>query len=137
MIIKAIAGDNYEFGPGQPTHIRDAYVQALSQQAHLAVDERSYEPGVLYVNGQFWGVYDIREKVDDHDFTKYYYDQDKFNIQMIKTQEERGASTVDHKPKRIGMPCAPTLPPTTWATRPLSLMSTNNSVGSRWLIISV
>lgn len=85
LIIKAMAGDNYEFGPGQPAHIRDAYVQALSQQAHLAVDERSYEPGVLYVNGQYWGVYDIREKVDDHDFTKYYYGQDKFNIQMIKT----------------------------------------------------
>lgn len=85
LIIKAAAGDNYEFGPGQPAHIRDAYVQALSQTGHLAVDERSYEPCVVYMNGQYWGVYDMREKVDDHDFTNYYYDQDEFNIQMIKT----------------------------------------------------
>src|SRR5436190_11891015 len=27
VIVKAAAGDNYEFGPGQPAHIRDAYVQ--------------------------------------------------------------------------------------------------------------
>ncbi|MEZ4807767.1 MAG: CotH kinase family protein [Flavobacteriales bacterium] len=85
LIIKAAAGDNYEFGPGQPAHIRDAYVQALSQTGGLALDERSYEPAVLYVNGQYWGVYDMREKVDDHDFTNYYYDQDEFNIQMLKT----------------------------------------------------
>ena len=27
----------------------------------------------------------MREKVDDHDFTDYYYDQDKNNIQFLKT----------------------------------------------------
>jgi gliding motility-associated-like protein len=85
LIIKAAAGDNYEFGPGGAAHIRDAYVQALSQTGHLALDERSYEPAVLYMNGQYWGVYDVREKVDDHDFTNYYYGQDEFNIQMLKT----------------------------------------------------
>ncbi len=85
LIVKAAAGDNYDSGPGQPAHIRDAYVQALSQVGNLRLDERSYEPAVLYVNGQYWGVYDMREKVDDHDFTKYYYDQDEFDIQFIKT----------------------------------------------------
>ncbi len=85
LIIKAAAGDNYNFGPGGAAHIRDAYVQALSQTGQLALDERSYEPAVLYMNGQYWGVYDMREKVDDHDFTKYYYGQDEFNVQMLKT----------------------------------------------------
>ena len=27
----------------------------------------------------------MREKTDDHDFTDYYYDQDKNNIQYLKT----------------------------------------------------
>ncbi len=85
LIIKAAAGDNFNFGPGQPAHIRDAYVQALSQTGNLRLDERSYEPAVLYMNGQYWGVYDVREKVDDHDFTRYYYDQDEFDVQMLKT----------------------------------------------------
>ncbi|MCB0794700.1 MAG: CotH kinase family protein [Flavobacteriales bacterium] len=85
IIIKAAAGDNYDFGPGQPAHIRDMYVQALSQVGELRLDERSYEPAIFYVNGQYWGVYDVREKVDDHDFTSYYYGQDEFNIQYLKT----------------------------------------------------
>lgn len=85
LIVKAAAGDNYEFGPGQPAHIRDAYVQALSQVGNLRVDERSYEPCVVYINGQYWGVYDLREKVDDSDFTRYYYDQGEYDIQFIKT----------------------------------------------------
>ena len=85
VIVKAAAGDNLTFGPGQPAHIRDAYVQALSQVGGLAVDERSYEPAVLYLNGDYWGVYDLREKVDDADFTKTYYDQDENNLQYLKT----------------------------------------------------
>lgn len=85
LIIKAAAGDNYDFGPGQPAHIRDMYVQALSQVGDLRLDERSYEPCIMYINGQYWGVYDVREKVDDHDYTRYYYGQDEFNVQFLKT----------------------------------------------------
>lgn len=85
LIVKALAGDNVAYGPGQPAHIRDPYVHALSQTGDLNLDERSYEAAVLYLNGDYWGVYDMREKVDDHDFTSYYYDQDENNIQFIKT----------------------------------------------------
>lgn len=84
IIIKAAANDNYPFENGG-AHIRDAYCHDLSQEAGLNLDERSYEPCVLYVNGQYWGVYEIREKVDDHDFTDYYYDQDENHLQFLKT----------------------------------------------------
>lgn len=85
VIVKAAAGDNHPFGPGQTAHIRDAYVQALSQVGGLALDERSYEPCVLYLNGDYWGVYDMREKVDDADFTSYYYDQGENDLYFLKT----------------------------------------------------
>ena len=83
IIIKAAANDNYPFESG--AHIRDAYCHTLSQDAHLHLDERSYEACEMYVNGQYWGVYEIREKVDDKDFTSYNYSQDEPNIQMLKT----------------------------------------------------
>ena len=85
LIIKALAGDNCPFGPGQPAHIRDPYVQSLSQLGNLRLDERSYEPAVLYVNGQYWGVYDMREKVDDADFFDEYYNQGENDVYMLKT----------------------------------------------------
>ena len=85
IILKAAANDNYPFSTSGAAHIRDAYVMTLSQDGHLALDERTYEPCVLYANGQYWGVYEIREKVDDADFIQEYYDQGEFDIQMLKT----------------------------------------------------
>lgn len=84
LILKPGASDNYPFENGG-AHIRDAYVQTLSQNADLKLDERTWRPCVVYLNGQYWGVYEIREKVDDHDFTNIYYDQDEYNLQFLKT----------------------------------------------------
>ena len=86
VIVKAAANDNYPFSyGGSGAHIRDAYVHHLSQLADLRMDERSTTSCILYRNGEYWGVYEMREKVDDHDFTDYYYDQDKNNLQYLKT----------------------------------------------------
>ncbi len=84
FILKAGANCNYPFQDGG-AHVRDFYVQSLSQVADLELDERSAEFCVLFANGQYWGLYDIREKVDDPDFTDYYYDQKKEDIDFLKT----------------------------------------------------
>ena len=86
VIVKAAANDNYPASFGSSGgHIRDAYIHHLSQLADLRLDERSTKSCILYLNGEYWGVYEMREKVDDHDFTDYYYDQDKNNLQYLKT----------------------------------------------------
>ena len=86
VIVKAAANDNYPFSyGGSGAHIRDAYVHHLSQIGDLRLDERSTSSCILYLDGNYWGVYEMREKVDDHDFTDYYYDQDKNNLQYLKT----------------------------------------------------
>ncbi len=84
LILKPAASDNYPFETGG-AHIRDAFVHTLSQRADLKLDERTWRPCVVYLNGQYWGVYELREKADDADFTKHYYNQDKFNLQYLKT----------------------------------------------------
>lgn len=83
VILKPAASDNYSFENG--AHIRDAFIHTLSIRAGMRLDERTWRPCVVYVNGQYWGVYEIREKADDHDFTDYYFDQDKFNLYYLKT----------------------------------------------------
>ena len=86
VIVKAAANDNYPFSyGGSGAHIRDAYVHHLSQIGDLRMDERSTSSCIVYLDGTYWGVYEMREKVDDHDFTDYYYDQDKNNLQYLKT----------------------------------------------------
>ena len=83
LIFKAAANDNYPSSGGG--HIRDAYVQTLSHLADLKIDERTNESCIVYLNGEYWGVYEIREKVDDLDFTTEYYDQPRHFVDFIKT----------------------------------------------------
>ena len=84
IILKPASNDNYPFETGG-AHIRDAYVHTLSQRADMKLDERTWRPCILYLNGQYWGVYEIREKVDDSDFTDYYANQDKYHLYYLKT----------------------------------------------------
>ncbi|MFM1931822.1 MAG: hypothetical protein RL226_1125, partial [Bacteroidota bacterium] len=83
LIFKAAANDNYPFRPG--AHVRDAYVHELSHNADMHLDERTSESCIVYLNGQYWGVYEYREKVDDLDFTEYYYDQPRNFVDFLKT----------------------------------------------------
>ena len=83
LIFKAAANDNYPFEPG--AHIRDAYIHTLSHLADLHLDERTNESCIVYLNGQYWGVYEYREKVDDLDFTEEYYDQPRHFVDFLKT----------------------------------------------------
>ena len=89
-MIKAAANDNVSFETGG-AYIRDAFVHSLSQVGDLKMDERSYEPAILYVNGEYWGLYELREWVADDGFIDYYYDQDEqfvesdSSIQFLRT----------------------------------------------------
>jgi len=82
LILRAAGDDNY---PGIDTsaHLRDDFVQTLSQKSGQHLDWRKSERVVLYANGEYWGIYALREKVHDHDYTQYYYDQGKYDIQFI------------------------------------------------------
>lgn len=90
LMVKAAANDNYPFEAGG-AHIRDSYIQSLSQLVGLDMDVRTSTNCIVYVNGEYWGVYDLREKVDDKDYTRYYYNQrrrykgSEEYIQFLKT----------------------------------------------------
>lgn len=83
LIVKAAANDNYPESSGG-AHVRDAYVHHLSQLGGLDLDERSTFFCLVFLNGNYWGVYDCREKVDDNDYTDYYYKQDEYEMDFIK-----------------------------------------------------
>jgi hypothetical protein len=90
LILKAAGSDNYPHQTGG-AHMRDVFAQRLSEVSELELDERRSVFVSLFVNGQYWGVYDLREKVDDNQYTDYYYGQDYMYrdsneyIQYIKT----------------------------------------------------
>jgi hypothetical protein len=48
----------------QYTHIRDAMMQQLVK--NLDIDYQEYRPAASFINGEYWGIYNIREKVNEH-----------------------------------------------------------------------
>lgn len=52
------------------SHIRDALMQALCVGTNAST--MAYRPSLLFVNGEFWGVYNIRERYDTKYFKEHY-----------------------------------------------------------------
>lgn len=89
LILRASGDDNYpaDFNVDNAgsAHMRDAYFQTLCKSGGMKLDIRTAAKCVVYLNGQYWGVYDLREIPDDHDYTDYHYNQGKFDLQYILT----------------------------------------------------
>jgi len=94
IILRAAGDDNYPNGSGTPgggAHMRDAYLQNLVKRGKMNVDVRTGEKAVIFLNGYYWGLYDLRERPDDHDYLEYNYGQDKFHLQYLKTWDRTWA----------------------------------------------
>ena len=104
MIFRAAGDDNYPAAHHTAnlgsTHLRDDYIQMLAKEDNLDLDVRTSARCIVYLNGQYWGVYSFREKTDDHDFTDFYYNQGKYDIQYQMTwgntwSEYGGSATIN------------------------------------------
>jgi len=89
FMLRASGDDNYpatdaNFHNGS-CHVRDEYVQQLAYDGNLKLDIRAVERAVVFLNGDYWGLYSPRERPADHDYTDYYYDQDKYSLQYLLT----------------------------------------------------
>ena len=58
--------------PASHDRIRDGLISEISYSTNI--DVMGYEPCILYLNGEFWGQYAIREKIDEH------YVEDNHNL---------------------------------------------------------
>lgn len=83
VLIKAAGSDNYNGGPQRAAHIRDMFAHTLSEKYQLDMDGRRYEPTIVLFNGQYWGVYELRERVDK-DYIAYNYGVKEKNVDNLK-----------------------------------------------------
>ena len=44
--------------------MRDGFITSIADS--LNIDHQQYRPAVLYINGDYWGIQNIREKVNEH-----------------------------------------------------------------------
>jgi len=95
IIMRASGDDNYpsleapattpDFNHTGATHVRDEYVHTLALEGGMNVDVRAVERVIVFFNGQYWGVYGLRERPVDHDYIKEYYGHGKYDLQFLST----------------------------------------------------
>ena len=87
FILRADGNDWYgPYTDGVSTMMKDGIFQRVI--AGFGMGTMSYRPAIVYINGDYWGIHNIRESVDKHYFaTRYGLDAD--NIDLL-THEEDG-----------------------------------------------
>ncbi len=70
----------------QYTFIRDAVIQATVHPV-MDLDHQAYEPVQVYLNGEYWGIHNLREKVNENWVTSNYGIPDE-NLDFLKNDWE-------------------------------------------------
>ncbi|MBX3728315.1 MAG: CotH kinase family protein [Candidatus Sumerlaeia bacterium] len=68
--------------------IRDAFVQVAVE--HLRFDTQSHRPAVVFLNGEYWGLYNLRERFDEN-YLARVHGVDPGNVDMFGNKAEEVA----------------------------------------------
>src|SRR3990172_578342 len=63
------------------TMFRDAFIQTMIRQ-NLAIDTQNYRPALLFINGEYWGIHNIREKFNEH-YLAVHHGVDPNNVDLL------------------------------------------------------
>ena len=63
------------------THLRDAFMTQLMAPTGIAI--QAYEPAIVFLNGKYWGIQNIREKISEH-YLAQNFDIDKNNVDILR-----------------------------------------------------
>ncbi|NLD50002.1 MAG: dockerin, partial [Clostridiaceae bacterium] len=63
------------------TMFRDAMMHKLV--SHLNLDTQAYRPSAVFLNGEFWGLYNIRERYDNR-YYESHYNLDRKNVAILE-----------------------------------------------------
>lgn len=69
------------FVNGTFTLMRDAMLQRLLRETDL--DTQAYRPAVVYINGEYWGLYNLREKITE-DYMISHHDLAPGSVDLIE-----------------------------------------------------
>ncbi|RMG85836.1 MAG: hypothetical protein D6714_05240, partial [Bacteroidetes bacterium] len=63
-------------------HFRDAFMTTLIEDWN--VDKQDFRPAHVYINGTYWGLYNIREKVNRYFIGDHHKEVDKDSIDLLE-----------------------------------------------------
>ena len=61
------------------THFRDALITSFGRE--MGLETQCYRPSVVFINGEYWGIYNFREKLTRHFIAETFgYHKDSINL---------------------------------------------------------
>ena len=75
------------------TMFRDGMAQTLIEQG-MKLDYQDYRPSILFINGKYWGIHNIREKLNEY-YVYYHHGANKDNIDLIEISKDAYANNGD------------------------------------------
>ncbi|MFK7808660.1 MAG: CotH kinase family protein [Saprospiraceae bacterium] len=78
LVLRNASGD-FNF-----THFRDAYIHRYLATKETHLDIIAHQPVVVYINSQYWGIMNLREKINEH----YVGDNHSVDINNVDMLEE-------------------------------------------------
>lgn len=74
----------------QEVHIRDVFATQLVK--NTGIDIQEYRAASVYINGEYWGIYNIREKINEHYIESHYgIDKDSLIIMRHRSGRQHGS----------------------------------------------
>ena len=68
------------------TMFRDAFMQSLVKD-RMDIDYQAYQPVVVYINGEYWGIHGLREKLNEH-YISNNYNINTDNINLLEKNNQ-------------------------------------------------
>ncbi len=88
-VILRNSGDDWD-----NTYFRDAMMTGLMRE--IDIDRQAYQPTIVYLNGTYWGMLNMREKVNENYFANNYNFVDADKVDILEGNAWAGEGSADH-----------------------------------------
>jgi hypothetical protein len=75
------------------SHFRDGFMTRVA--APLGLDQQAFRPAHVYLNGKYWGIYNLREKIN-RTFLADHHDLDRDSVDLIEHYLTRKYGSTQH-----------------------------------------
>ncbi|MEM7787633.1 MAG: CotH kinase family protein [Bacteroidota bacterium] len=75
------------------TMFRDGMIQTLTR--HMDLDGQAYRPTAVFLNGDYWGIHNLREKLNE-DYVAAHYGVDDDEVEMLDSDRGNPRGISDH-----------------------------------------
>jgi len=86
ILLRSGGNDGLELGKSA---LRDPLISGLFAELNPAYGNSAYRPATVFLNGSFWGLYELRERQDEHWLRNFYGAESGFTL-LERTLDEPG-----------------------------------------------